>query len=450
VTTLAATAAAEPHGSPPLPWPATLAGRLVLATMAFGLVFTLLTVAVRTWSAWQSHHAAMSAELAQIDQVFQRTLAKAIWELDRDALKDHLASAARVASVGAVRLEIRQANRPPERSELLRPGWTPSKLAPALHRELVFEPYAGAREVVGQLSLEGDERVLWSRLRSELIQIVVTQVIQSLLLASLVMWLFNRSVTVHVKHIARHLQQMSPQNLPQRLTLARSASQRDELSLLAAGVNQLQGSLSDYLARQHADERELSAHRDRLADLVQERTHALEVANAQLETLSRSDPLTGLPNRRHFDEAKETEFRRAQRIGQPLSLLLCDVDFFKRYNDRYGHAGGDECLRHLAQALKATFGRAGELAARVGGEEFAVLLPGADAAAAHAAAQRLRLAVADLAIPHADSDAEAHVTVSIGMAQFEPASMDQFDTLFHRADQALYLAKRRGRNQVAP
>ena len=448
VTVLAA--AAEPPAGPAQPWQASLAGRLVLATMAFSLVFTVLTVAMRTWSAWQAHHQAMTAELAQIDQVFQRTLAKAIWELDRDALQDHLTSASNVASVGAVRLEIRQANRPPERSELLRPGWKPSTLAPSLHRELVYEPYTGGREVVGRLSLEGDERVLWSRLRAELIEIVVAQVIQSLLLASLVMWMFNRSVTVHVKHIARHLQQMSPQNLPHRLALARSPTHRDELSLLAAGVNQLQGSLSDYLERQRTDERELAAHRDRLADLVQERTQALEAANAQLQALSRSDPLTGLPNRRHFDEAKETEFRRAQRVGQPLSLLLCDVDFFKRYNDRYGHAGGDECLRRLAQALKASFGRAGELAARVGGEEFAVLLPGADAETAHAAAQRLRMAVAELAIEHADSDVAGHVTLSIGMAQFEPSSMDQFDTLFHRADQALYLAKRRGRDQVAP
>lgn len=446
------TAESAPGGPPrrrAQAWHASLAGRLVLATVSFGIVFTLLSVAVRTVSAWTLQHSAMSAELAQVDQVFQRTLAKAIWDLDRDALNTHLASAIKVASVGRASLEIRQPNRPPERLELVHPDWQPSTLAPRLQRELTYEPYAGASEVVGQFSLEGDEQVLWARLRAEVLGIVVTQVVQTLLLASLVMWVFNRTVTVHVKHTARHLQELTPANLSRPLELARKPVHDDELSLLAGGVNQLQGSLSDYLARQHADELELAAHRDRLADLVRERTQALEAANAQLQTLSRSDALTGLPNRRHFDEVKEAEFRRALRVGQPLSLLLCDVDFFKRFNDRYGHAGGDECLQRVGQTLRACFGRAGDLAARVGGEEFAVVMPGSDAAAAFGAAERLRQAVAAQDIPHADSDAAPHVTLSIGVAQFDAAEMDSFDALFDRADQALYLAKRRGRNQVA-
>ena len=429
--------------------PGSLGRQLVLATLAFGLVFTLAAVAVRTWSAWQGNLAAMNAELQLIDQVFQRTLSKAIWEMDRDALQAHLASVARVNPVGRVELRLLQNGRAGEVMVQQHEAAQLSARAPSLHRRLVYEPYPGANETVGELTIDGNEQVLWDRLRGELAGIVLTQVIQSLLLAGLIMWMFNRTVTVHVRRVARHLDELTPETLDLQLRLDRRSGRRDELSLLQAGVNQLQGNLQQYLERQREAERDLAAHRDRLAELVDEQTAELRAANVRLEELSRSDPLTGLANRRHFDEVKDIEFRRAQRLGMPLSVLLCDIDFFKRYNDTYGHAGGDDCLRLVAQTLKQTFARAGELSARVGGEEFAVLLPSLDAREAHEAAERLLLALAARGIPHSASQVAPHVTLSIGVAQFDPETMDRFDVLLHRADQALYRAKRQGRNQVA-
>ncbi|AKJ29137.1 diguanylate cyclase [Caldimonas brevitalea] len=423
--------------------------RVALATIGFCLVFTVLAVALRTAWAWQASVAAMRQELAQVDQVFNRTLAKAIWEMDRDALYTHLASAGQVTSVGRVTLKIRQANRSGEMLEHRQPGWSHSPRMPSLLRTLSYEPYAGAKEDVGELTLEGDERVLLERLRDEVASIVITQLIQSVLLAGLIMWMFNRSVTVHVQHIARHLAALSPETLDDRLVLARRPSRPDELSKLEAGVNDLQGSLRDYLARQRRDERELAAHRDRLAELVHDRTRELEEANARLQTLSRSDPLTSLPNRRHFDELKDVEMRRSHRSGQPLSLLLCDVDFFKRYNDAYGHACGDRCLQAVAQVLRESFVRAGELPARIGGEEFAVLLPGVDLAGALRLGERLCKAVEARAIPHKASEVAPHVSLSVGVAQFDAVTMERFDALLQQADEALYRAKSGGRNRVA-
>lgn len=194
---------------------------------------------------------------------------------------------------------------------------------------------------------------------------------------------------------------------------------------------------------------DLAAHRDHLAELVEARTAELRAANRRLEELSRSDPLTGLANRRHFDELKDIEFRRTLRLGQPLSVLMCDLDCFKLYNDTYGHALGDQCLQAVADTLKRVFSRAGELVARIGGEEFAVLLPGADALVARTAAERLRQELAELAIEHSSSPVAAHVTLSIGVAQFEAETMDHFDVLMLRADQALYRAKRQGRDRIA-
>ncbi len=302
---------------------------------------------------------------------------------------------------------------------------------------------------MGELVLEGNEELLWERMLAEVYDIVITQVIQSLLLAGLIMWMFNRTVTLHVRRIARHLTRLTPDNLDRSLRLDRSPKRHDELSLLEGGVNSLQAKLSAYLERQHQDELALAAHRDRLAELVEERTAERRAANVQLEELSRSDPLTGLANRRQFDEIKEAEFRRALRQDQPLAVLMCDVDFFKRYNDHYGHAQGDQCLRMVADTLQSVFARAGEVVARLGGEEFVVLLPGVDAEAARRAAVRLQQRLAERELPHEASVVSSYVTFSIGLAVLNPDTMDQFDQLLHRADEALYRAKTQGRNCIS-
>ncbi len=433
----------------------SLGGRIVLATLGFCLLFTVVVVGLRTWSAWQSSVAVMSSELTLIGQVYERTLSKSIWEMDRESMQTHIASVADVPSVGQVVVTLQSANRVPEVFRRTREGWQMSKLAPSLQTQLGYEVFPGTKETVGSFALYGDERVLWTRLRAEIANIVITQVAQSLLLAGLIMLLFSRLVTAHVRRIAQHLGQLTPSNLRQLLALDRSPSRQDELSQLVTGVNQLQSNLSNYLERQQRDEKELLTHRDHLADLVRERTTELENtntrlkdANALLDGLARTDPLTGLANRRHFDEVKQIEFRRALRTGQPLSLLVCDIDFFKRYNDRYGHAAGDQCLRAVAKAMQTTCSRAGDLVARIGGEEFAILLPGIDAAHGTELASHLCQAVAALAIPHQDSEVAAHVTLSAGLAQLDATQVERFDTLFDQADKALYQAKSQGRNRV--
>jgi len=427
----------------------SLGRRLVIATLGFCLLFTLVTVGLRTWSAWQSNLAEMNAELALIDQVFRSNLAKAIWEMDSAALHTQLDSVVEAAPIGRVELEIIRAGRESEIVQRERAQQPLEHRALRLQQRLTYEPYAGASETVGELFLEGNEGLLWERMLAEVYDIVLTQVIQSLLLAGLIMWMFNRTVTLHVRRIARHLTRLTPDNLDRSLHLHRSPKQLDELSLLESGVNSLQAKLSAYLQRQHQDELALAAHRDRLAELVEERTAELRAANVLLEELSRSDPLTGLANRRHFDEVKETEFRRALRQGQPLAVLMCDVDFFKRYNDLYGHAQGDQCLRLVADTLKSVFARAGEVVARLGGEEFVVLLPGVDAAAARRAAARLQQRLGERELLHEDSDVSPYVTLSIGLATLEPDSMDQFDQLLRRADEALYRGKTHGRNCIS-
>ncbi len=180
---------------------------------------------------------------------------------------------------------------------------------------------------------------------------------------------------------------------------------------------------------------------------VADRTAQLEEANRQLAALSLTDGLTGLANRRHFDQLFAEEWFRARRSGLPMALLMADVDHFKNFNDRYGHQAGDECLKSVARVLQTSAQRAGDLAARYGGEEFALILPGTDAAAAQRLAESVRAAIEALAIPHESSPA-GMVTVSIGVAAMAADTGQIGEHLLHSADKALYQAKHDGRNRV--
>jgi len=175
----------------------------------------------------------------------------------------------------------------------------------------------------------------------------------------------------------------------------------------------------------------------------------LETANQRLKRLVAIDALTGIANRRHFDRSLDRELRRARRDSQPLSLIFLDLDEFKRFNDTYGHARGDEVLRRVAQTLNETFRRGGDFVARYGGEEFAVVLPGVDARRAALYAERLRRRIWRLSIPYEVGEITDRVTISGGVATVRPGMIATPEQLLLAADQALYRAKCQGRNQIA-
>jgi diguanylate cyclase (GGDEF)-like protein len=174
----------------------------------------------------------------------------------------------------------------------------------------------------------------------------------------------------------------------------------------------------------------------------------LEDANRELARLSITDALTGIPNRRRFHEVLDEEWRRAQRQGNPIAVMMIDVDSFKSYNDEYGHQHGDTCLASVAAALQGGLLRAGEFFGRYGGDEFVVILPNADDSTVRNHADRLCARVRDLALPHARSPVAKHATVSIGCAATVPESGATPERLIAAADGALYEAKRAGRNRV--
>ncbi|MGP0170859.1 sensor domain-containing diguanylate cyclase [Pseudomonas sp. NCHU5208] len=220
--------------------------------------------------------------------------------------------------------------------------------------------------------------------------------------------------------------------LADRINVMRQEKMRAQAQLLQA-----QEQLVDSLQR---SERELEQR-------VQERTQELQVLNQRLENLSMTDALTGIGNRRQFDAMLAQQWHQAQRNATPLALAVLDVDWFKPYNDLYGHPLGDACLRQIAQALEATLGRSTDFVARYGGEEFVFLAPMTDLAGALQRAEQLIAAVRALNLPHSGSP-YGQVTLSIGVAVMQATPQHDRQQLLERADAALYRAKQRGRNRV--
>jgi len=199
-----------------------------------------------------------------------------------------------------------------------------------------------------------------------------------------------------------------------------------------------------------------------MRQLVEQRTAELERANSdllieierrrekevELQRISRLDSLTGVANRRVFDEILEEEWKLATCLGQPLSLVMMDIDHFKQFNDHYGHVAGDACLRDVAQAISQHPKRPRNLFARYGGEEFALILPQTSTQGACLVAERLRSAIEMLQIPHELSSTGAILTVSLGVATVIPRDGVPVASVIKLADQALYSAKHAGRNRV--
>ena len=226
------------------------------------------------------------------------------------------------------------------------------------------------------------------------------------------------------------------------LLLAKSFSDSlEQEEVLSAKLTEINSNL-DGLVLQRTMELEKSNEK------IEQQKHELEKTNRALEQLSLRDSLTGLWNRRKYDQIIEIEWRRCLRYKKPIALLLMDIDYFKQLNDSYGHIAGDKCLIKIGEMLNNSLCRSSDMVARYGGEEFIVLLPDSEKEDALIVAERLRLKMESMNIPHEKSSVSDYVTVSIGVTSKIPDINSTFEDLLHVADKALYQAKNAGRNQI--
>lgn len=221
----------------------------------------------------------------------------------------------------------------------------------------------------------------------------------------------------------------------------------------AVGANDYMVKLPDHLellarVRYHSAGYNTRLQRDEAFRALHESQKNLAEANIELQKLAALDSLTGIANRRRFDEAMQVEWQRGRRDKRPLSLLMCDLDHFKSYNDTYGHPAGDLCLKKAAAVLTGNLKRPADLAVRYGGEEFAIVLPETDINGAMIVAEACRANLERLAIDSAGT-ALGKVTMSIGVATMVPDAETELSQLMERADKALYAAKEAGRNRVS-
>jgi diguanylate cyclase (GGDEF)-like protein len=193
---------------------------------------------------------------------------------------------------------------------------------------------------------------------------------------------------------------------------------------------------------------QMREHEQQLQRAIEERSHQLEKANKALREIANGDALTGIANHRTFQDNLRQQWRRTARSRLPITVLMIDVDYLKHYNESKGHQAGDECLRGIAEALRLQLLRPGDMVARYGGDEFAVLLAETDAAGGLAVAERMRQAIEEMEITCGLAAGSRQVTISVGVATIVPSPQEHPTSLTAAADRALSAAKRAGRNRV--
>ncbi|MDQ7075230.1 MAG: diguanylate cyclase [Gammaproteobacteria bacterium] len=221
----------------------------------------------------------------------------------------------------------------------------------------------------------------------------------------------------------------------------------------ATGANDFLSKTPDRLEllarlRYHGRSYRLYQQRELMCEALKQTAKQLEERNRELKRLSNIDGLTGVANRRYLDESLASEWARACRMGSVLSVIMIDIDYFKAYNDAYGHVEGDLCLQRVAKALEPVAARGGDLLARYGGEEFTLILPLTSLQGAMSLANKLRQKIYELRIPHVGSEISDRLSISLGVAALTPKNRQSSDQLLTQADQALYIAKGLGRNQA--
>lgn len=312
----------------------------------------------------------------------------------------------------------------------------------------------GDSEELGRVRVIAPELSAWGQLGKPSMQHWLLQLMAlSLALGLGAALLIDRLLLRHLRRMASDMERFDPSRPPSDFSWfddgmpARTPAELQQINRAMAHVHQ---SVDQQLQRKQREMRELSAQVAQQARALHEAQAALDIKQRELAQLARHDKLTGLANRREFDDALRREFKRAQRQQSRLALAVLDLDHLKAYNELHGHDAGDELLRRFARLLGERFKRDTDLVARLGGEEFGALLPGFDVDSAQGLLESLREEWRRLSLPHGASPVDAVVTVSIGLAAYSPAQPYLSPlALMQAADEALYIAKHAGRDRLS-
>lgn len=404
-----------------------IASKLIRWIVFYSMVCAVVISGIQGVMAWHKTNTEFDSEIENISRAQAVMLSASVWDIEVASIRNQLQYMVDQRSIGYVRLRAKV-------GEVFDAGDV-RLLGKDGVRTFDIDQPGKPGETIARLEVVRNLPRLYSEVGWTVAGALLGYGALTALICILVR-LALRDVLEHpLRRLADFVRNLSPQRLTTPLVIQRrQGHERDEIDLVVDGFRILQQGVDHHI-------RELDQR-------VEERTRELALANEQLLTLSEVDALTNIYNRRKFEEVWRDEFNRALRQRIPLAVVLLDVDHFKDYNDHYGHQSGDVCLKLVAQVLSTSVNRSSDLVARYGGEEFVLVLPGLDKAAAELIAQRLRMAVSDLQVPHERNSAASHVTVSSGVAAGVPSDPQAPRALLERADSALYQAKHLGRNQV--
>lgn len=419
-----------------------LGRRLALAMIATMLLLAVGVTAVQWWNVYSAALQRQRAQFDEIQRTFVPSLASAVWKADRDSVALLVDGIARLDSVGAVQLKTVDGD------VILKGNAGPGQAGTRTYRLAVEQ---GRRFELGELSVSPSRAAILRELRERAIARATALLLVLGAGTAVLLRMLESRVARPVRRLAGYARAIGPGTLDQPLGWRRRpGSPRDELDDLADALERMRQAMHAEIAVRERHEAELTEHRDRLEELVQQRTRELEATVAELaaqrdavQRLADTDALTGAASRRHFELSAERDIARARRERRPLSLLMLDIDHFKSINDRYGHTGGDRVLQACVAACQARL-RETDLVGRLGGEEFAVLLTDTALPDACRVADELRESLSRLRIPLGE-DVPVGFTVSVGVAELDTGGLD---ALVSVADEALYAAKRGGRNRV--
>ncbi|ALU87919.1 GGDEF domain-containing protein [Herbaspirillum rubrisubalbicans] len=450
-----------------------------LLRIIFGSYFlvTLIVTCLQLGAEYEHTQSGVDNELRAMEQTFGASLASSTWRFQGDVQKATLRGISNLPVVTGVKIEDPQGRLVMALGNIieqdgshihvdsdgarsaLQPGFFDAATS---HRfPILYRDEHGVTHDIGAWTVYSSRHVVIKKVAYGFTLILINSIIKTLVLWFIFLYVFNRWLGQPIAQLAdfvsgQNLSQPDASQHPQSpQSIYLPGKQRHELHFLAEAINAMLSNLRKRAAQNRALYAQLEQEKESLRLLnkslelrIAERTHDLAQANERLRSLSLTDGLTGIANRRSFDETLDQEWRRSVRHARPLTVAFIDVDWFKPYNDHYGHVAGDAVLRQVAQTLQETIGRAGETVARYGGEEFAVIVSDTDGQHGLQIVQRMCDAIYALDLPHAGS-LLGRLTISCGVASCIPAHPEaRLETLMQAADAALYQAKTAGRNRV--
>ena len=401
----------------------SIASTLIRRLIGGALICALVAASVQAFITVREEGAAFERTLRNIAETNVPMLSVALWDIEPAAVTRQLQQIAGQPEIAYVRLT--------ERTGHVFEAGNKSVVANEAPKRLDIPYPEGRQGIIGTLEVTANRATLYRHVAERVLILVAGYGLLCAVLCALIAMMLRLELQKPMRALTRFTSELTPGTLTTPLTLSRPRRRwEDEIDQFALGFRTLQDGIHAHVAN--------------LDSLVRERTSQLEGALDEIRALTITDSLTGCYNRRYLDERLREEVARSHRSGDPLSVIITDVDHFKRINDTFGHAAGDHVLREMAKILQQEMRAAIDWVARLGGEEFVILFPDTPLGAASIIAERLRVAVSETIFLHERK--ELRVTASFGVATL--AAADGAGSFLARADAALYRAKAAQRNLV--